>query len=71
MSGQIDLSNGLNPLAHHPLSRPSASRTGPRRDMVHGRAGPDSPWCRCGRPREACVSDTVRELWTALHRTGR
>ncbi|GAA3301507.1 hypothetical protein GCM10020218_095330 [Dactylosporangium vinaceum] len=24
---------------------------------------PDEHLCTCGRPREACVSDTIRELW--------
>ncbi len=34
--------------------------------QTHGLAGPDSPWCRCGRLREACVSDEVRSLWPRL-----
>ena len=27
------------------------------------RDDPDDHRCTCGRPREACVSDTIRELW--------
>ena len=27
------------------------------------RDAPDDHLCTCGRPREACVSDTIRELW--------
>ena len=62
MSGQIaPLLDGLRPPAPHPPS--PHPLTGPD---IHGRAGPDSPWCRCGRPREACVSDEVRTLWTRL-----
>ena len=27
------------------------------------REAPDEHLCTCGHPREACVSDTIRELW--------
>ena len=60
MSGQIAPSvDGLLPsVSHTPPPHPASD--------THGRAGPDSPWCRCGRPREACVSDEVRILWATL-----
>jgi len=60
MSGRIaPLLDGWRPSAPH--TPPRLPRAAPE---THGRAGPDSPWCRCGRPREACVSDEVRILWT-------
>jgi hypothetical protein len=63
MSGQfIPWLNGLPPLPLHPPPRPAG--TAPEAaPPSHGRGGPDSPWCVCGRPREACVSDVVRHLW--------
>ena len=59
MSGQnVSLVEGMSPSTIHTPPRPDAVEP-----QSHGRAGPDSPWCRCGRPREACVSDEVRNLW--------
>ena len=62
MSGQnATLLDAVNLPGSHPLaSREDAE------PQSHGRSGPDSPWCRCGRPREACVSDEVRNLWHHL-----
>ena len=56
------VSDELRPSASHPPSPVLATAPGSAYD-AHGRAGPDSPWCICGRPREACVSDAVRHLW--------
>ncbi len=62
MSGQnAALLDGTNLPALHPLAERGSTAPQP-----HGRSGPDSPWCRCGRPREACVSDEVRNLWLHL-----
>jgi len=62
MSGQIaPLLEGQRPSAPHIPPRLIVSTPD-----THGRAEPDSGWCRCGRPREACVSDEVRTLWTHL-----
>ena len=62
MSGQIaPLIGELRPPEPHPPSRHPGTTP-----ETHGRAGPDSPWCRCGRPREACVSDEVRTIWADL-----
>ena len=62
MSGQsITLLDGLKPPATHTTPRPSALAP-----ESHGRTGPDSPWCRCGRLREHCVSDEVRMIWGSL-----
>ncbi|MFI5907107.1 hypothetical protein [Dactylosporangium sp. NPDC051541] len=33
------------------------------------RDDPDGHLCTCGRLREACVSDTIRELWHLNHNT--
>ena len=41
----------------------AAASPAPAESPLHGQAGPDSPWCRCGHPRETCVSDAVRHLW--------
>lgn len=62
MSGQnVSLVDDTSPPTPHNLS--PGNLTAPQ---SHGRAGPDSPWCLCGRPREACVSDEVRTLWHPL-----
>jgi hypothetical protein len=68
MYGQIaPLLDVPNPDAPHIPPRPPVSALD-----GHGRAGEDSPWCRCGRPREACVSEEVRNLWSRLlDRNGR
>lgn len=55
MSGAVNLT-GPHPLANRGEAEPHS----------HGRSGPDSPWCRCGHLREACVSDEVRNLWHHL-----
>ena len=62
MSGQITplLDDFRPPASHIPPHVPA-----PAPD-THGRAGPDSPWCLCGHPREACVSEEVRILWAGL-----
>ncbi len=62
MSGRITpVADGLLPSASHRLPR------GPVPVLnTHGRVSSDSPYCRCGRPREACVSDQVRMLWMHL-----
>ncbi|GAB2573258.1 hypothetical protein Aab01nite_19730 [Paractinoplanes abujensis] len=67
MSGPTTpLADGLLPSASHRLPR------GPGMVLeTHGRVDPDSPWCKCGHLREACVSDEVRTLWAdLLHPTG-
>ncbi|WP_433057322.1 hypothetical protein [Dactylosporangium sp. CS-033363] len=33
------------------------------------REAPDEHLCTCGRPRESCVSDTIRELWQLNERS--
>jgi hypothetical protein len=62
MSGQIALLLGglRRPAPHIPSRLPVAAPD------THGRAGPDSPWCRCGGAREACVSAEVRSLWAHI-----
>jgi hypothetical protein len=64
MSGpSTPLSAGLSPIPTHPPSRP----TPPAEDSdlpIHRLVGPDDGLCACGRPREACVRDAVRALWT-------
>jgi hypothetical protein len=62
MSGQIaPMVDGWNPSGSHiPPRLPGLAPD------VHGRAGSDSPWCLCGKAREACVSDEVRNLWAHL-----
>jgi hypothetical protein len=74
MSGQLaPLSSGSRPLSTHPLA-PAPLTAEASGNVRHGRAGPNGPWCVCGRPREACVPDVVRHLWqgpgTNLHLTG-
>ena len=62
MSGQnAQLLDGLKPPVTHTTPRPIAYAPD-----SHGRTGPDSPWCRCGHVREACVSDEVRMIWAGL-----
>jgi hypothetical protein len=74
MSGQLaPLSSGSRPPSPHPLA-PAPAAAVASGNARHGRAGPDSPWCICGRPREACVPDVVRHLWQGpggiLHLSG-
>ena len=65
MSGKsAPLSVGFPPIPTHPPSRPG----GPAEDSghpAHRPAGPAGGRCACGRPREGCVRDAVREVWTA------
>jgi hypothetical protein len=59
MSGRIaPLLDEIRLPAPHSVPRPVLPAP-----QTHGRTGPDSPWCRCGRTRESCVSDEVRNLW--------
>jgi hypothetical protein len=67
MSGQLaSVLHGLHPLAPHPPSPPSPDAPGSGREMLHRRTGSDSPWCLCGRTREACVRESVRSLWSII-----
>jgi hypothetical protein len=64
MSGpSAPLSAGLSPIPTHPPSRP----TPPAEDSdlpIHRLVGPEDGLCACGSPRERCVRDTVRAVWT-------
>ena len=64
MSGQfVPLAAGMDPVPTHPPSR----LTGPGEDsdFPHRPVGPDGALCACGGPRETCVRDAVRTVWTA------
>ena len=63
MSGQfVPLSAGFGPVPTHPPSRPTGP--GEDSDFRHRPVGPDGGLCACGGPREACVRDAVRTVWT-------
>jgi hypothetical protein len=48
--------------AARPLSAAVAQHAAEK--VTHRRRdAPDDHLCTCGRPREACVSDTIRALW--------
>lgn len=78
MSGQYAPPRGGSaPPTAHPLPPPAAaapgSATAPPEITgtpvgAHGRTGPESPWCLCGNPREACVSATSRAVWSGRTR---
>ena len=54
MSGQFaPLSNGVPPLPHHPPPQ-------------HAQTKPEGAWCRCGKPRESCVSTETRKFWQPI-----
>jgi hypothetical protein len=65
MSGpSAPLSAGLSPTPTHTPSRPMS----PAEDSdlpIHRLVGPEDGLCACGRPREGCVRDAVREVWAS------